>query len=115
MTLEEHLEHIDVLLEKLCGLVEVMTDMHKEAEENAEKERIAEENRIDLLSLYDTNLLPKTRNALLRRGFKTVGQVRSLSERQLLGIPHIGSCAISDIKSTLAEYGLELPRMDYRG
>lgn len=69
----------------------------------------------DNIDLRETSLLPKTRNALLRRGFKTVGQVRSLSERQLLGIPNIGSCAINDIKSTLAEYGLELPRMDYRG
>ena len=113
MTIEEHLEHIDSLLEKLCGLVEVMTDMQKDAEDNTEK--CIKDDCIDSMSLYDTDLLPKTRNALLRRGFKTVGQVRSLSERQLLGIPHIGSCAINDIKSTLAEYGLELPRMDYRG
>lgn len=68
-----------------------------------------EKDFIDSLSLYDVDLLPKTRNALLRRGLKTVGQVRSLSERQLLGIPNIGSCAISDIKSTLAEYGMKLP------
>lgn len=115
MTIEERLEHIDSLLEKLCGLVEVMTDMHKEAEENAEKKHIAEEGRIDLMSLYDVNLLPKTRNALLRRGFKTLGQIRNLPERSLLSIPNIGSRAIRDIKAMLAEYGLELPRMDYRG
>lgn len=108
MTLEEHLEHIDALLEKLCALVEVMTDMHKEAEENAEekteKERIAEENRIALMSLYDTNLLTKTRNALLRHGFKTVGQISSLSAKQILGIPHIGQQGLSDIQRMLTEY-----------
>lgn len=104
MTLEEHLEHIDALLEKLCGLVEVMTDMQKENEENAEKERIAEENRIDLMSLYDTNLLTKTRNALLRHGFKTVGQISSLSARQLLDIRGIGQQGLSDIQRMLTEY-----------
>lgn len=108
MTIEEHLEHIDALLEKLCGLVEVMTDMQKETEENAEekteKERIAEESRIALISLDDTNLLTKTRNALLRHGFKTVGQISSLSAKQILGIPHIGQQGLSDIQRMLTEY-----------
>ena len=71
-----------------------------------------EEDFTDSLSLYDVDLLTKTRNALLHRGFKTVGQIRNLSERQLLGIPHIGPSAISDIKTTLAEYGMKLPVKD---
>ena len=108
MTIEEHLERIDSLLEQLCGLMEVIADMHKEAEENAEKERIAEESRIDLLSLYDVNLLTKTRYALLRCGFKTVGQIRSLSARQILGLRGIGQQGLNDIKNMLAEYGKEL-------
>ena len=115
MTIEEHLERIDSLLEQLCGLMEVIADMHKEAEVNAEKERIAEESRIDLLSLYDVNLLTKTRDALLRCGFKTVGQIRSLSARQILGLRGIGQQGLNDIKNMLAEYGKELPKVDFGG
>lgn len=100
----ERLDRIENLCKQMCGLLEIMTDMHKEAEENAEKERIAEENRIDLMSLYDVNLLTKTRNALLRHGFKTVGQIASLSAKQLLGIPHIGQQGLSDIQRMLTEY-----------
>lgn len=106
MTIEEHLEHIDSLLEKLCGLMEVMTNMQKETEESAEKERIAEENRIDLLSLYDTKLLTKTRNALLRNGFKTVGQIRTFPVRQILNLRGIGHEGFEDIKKMLKGYGL---------
>lgn len=68
-----------------------------------------EEDFIAALSLRDVDLLPKTRNALLRRGFNTVGQIRNLSELQLLSIPNIGSRAICDIKTMLAEYGMKLP------
>lgn len=111
----ERLDRIENLCKQMCELLEIIGDMHKEAEENTEKERIAEENRIDLMSLYDVNLLTKTRNALLRRGFKTVGQISSLSARQILGIPHIGQQGINDIKNMLAEYGKELPKVDFGG
>jgi len=87
----------------------------KETEENAEKERIAEENRIDSLSLYEVNLLTKTRYALLRNGFKTVGQIRTLSSRQILGLRGIGQQGINDIKNMLAQYGMELPKQDFGG
>lgn len=104
----ERLDRIENLCKQMCELLEIIGDMHKEAEENAEekteKERIAEENRIALMSLYDTNLLTKTRNALLRHGFKTVGQISSLSAKQILGIPHIGQQGLSDIQRMLTEY-----------
>lgn len=76
---------------------------------NSEYAEPAAERREDDLSLYDVDLLSKTRNALLRRGFKTVGQIRNLSELQLLSIPNIGTRAIRDIKAMLAEYGMKLP------
>lgn len=100
----ERLDRIENLCKQMCELLEIIGDMHKEAEENAEKERIAEENRIDLLSLYDTNLLTKTRNALLRSGFKTVGQIRTFPERQILNIRGIGREGLEDIKKMLKGY-----------
>lgn len=99
-----HLECISVSLAMIVDLLTEKRDAQKESEENAEKERIAEENRIALMSLYDVNLLAKTRNALLRHGFKTVGQIASLSAKQILGIPHIGQQGLNDIQRMLTEY-----------
>lgn len=109
------LERIDAKLARIAEALEVIAGTEKEAEEKAEKKRIAEESRIDLMSLYDVNLLTKTRYALLRCGFKTVGQIRSLSARQILGLHGIGQQGLNDIKNMLAEYGKELPKVDFGG
>lgn len=109
------LERIDAKLARIAEALEIIAGMKKETEENAEKKRISEENSIDLMSLYDVNLLTKTRYALLRCGFKTVGQIRSLSARQILGLRGIGQQGLNDIKNMLAEYGLKLPERDFGG
>lgn len=58
----------------------------------------------DNIDLRDTSLLRKTRNALFRNGFKTVGQISSLSAEQILGIRGIGQQGLSDIQRMLTEY-----------
>lgn len=107
MTIEEHLKHIDSLLEKLCGLVEVMTDMQKETEESTAEEYL-EEDRFDLLSLYNVDLANKTRNVLLRRGYKDVGDIRILSAIEIKNIRGIGQRGYEDIKRMLAGYGIQI-------
>lgn len=114
MTADYYLSVNDTL-KRIADALEIIAGKKKETEENAEKKRIEEKNRIDLLSLYDVNLLTKTRYALLRSGFKTVGQIRSLSKRQLLGLRGIGQQGIADIEAMLFEYGMELPKADFGG
>jgi hypothetical protein len=66
-----------------------------------------------------TVLRTRTLCALRRAGITTVGEVRSLSEQDLLGIHNVGPMSVADLSRALAEWGLrpgdplsslELPR-----
>jgi len=92
-------------------LVSIADSLEKIAGKTEQKAEGKTEDKfsIDNESLYNVNICRKTRNALLRNGLKTVGDIRHLSIKQLLKIRNVGSSAINDIISMLAEYGIELP------
>lgn len=102
-TTEYLLENISETLARICDALERIAGQKEEIEEPKE------EFNIDNESLYYVNICRKTRNALLRSGYKTVGDIRHLSIKQLMEIRNVGSSAINDIISMLAEYGIELP------
>jgi hypothetical protein len=51
-------------------------------------------------------LRTRTLAALRRVGITTVGQARSLSEQDLLGVTNVGPKSVADLKRALAERGL---------
>lgn len=103
------LECIDAKLARIAEALEVIAGTKKAAEENENKNVRIDDISIDDISLRHTRLLTKTRNALLRNGFKTVGDVRRLSRIQLIDVRGIGSNGLKDIEDMLSDFGIELP------
>lgn len=96
----ERLDRIENLCKQMRELLEVITDMQKEAEENAEK--------ADIL-LDNVRLSLATRNALKRAGYKTVGDLKGLCQCDLKKIHNIGFDRRTEIVTVLHEYGIDIP------
>ena len=57
-------------------------------------------------SLNTFVLRARTLSALVRAGITTVGQARSLSEHDLLGVTNVGPKSVADLRRALAERSL---------
>jgi len=53
--------------------------------------------------LVDIGLSPRAYNCLARAGYRTVGKVRSLSDREILRIRNLGVGLLSEIRQRLEE------------
>ena len=97
------------ILERIADALEIIagTSEKSKAEEPAENKNVI---CIDDIPLQQLSISRRTRNALLRYGIKTLGDIKALSIYDLEGIRNIGISAITDINIMLDSYGLEQKR-----
>lgn len=102
-------EYLVNLLERIANALEIIagTSEKNKAEEPAENKNVI---CIDDIPLWQLSISRRTRNALLRYGIKTLGDIKALSIYDLEGIRNIGISAITDINIMLDSYGLEQKR-----
>ena len=106
-TISLHLQVISDTLAKMCDL---LAKIAGKTEQEIEIADAKEKYCINDVDLRYVRLQTKTRNALSRAGFKTIRDIRHLSEKQLLRVRGIGNEAINDIVIMLSDYGIELPK-----
>lgn len=58
--------------------------------------------------IADVEFSVKTTNCLLRAGLRTLGDVTSQSERELLKLPNFGRRCAAEVKEMLGSFGLSL-------
>ena len=71
--------------------------------------------RMDDLPLRELRLKARWYRALDRKGIQTVGQLKSLTDIELLNIKQIGSTAILAIREAIADLSVPLPAEVFKG
>lgn len=65
------------------------------------------------VSLGELDLEARTYNVLHHNGYKTIGDVVLLTEREFLKLRNAGKHALDDLKYRLSEYGLSMADDDF--
>ena len=56
----------------------------------------------------------RTKNSLDSRGFKTLGDLASSSDKELLSIPNFGAVCLREVIEVMKSYGLRLNRSPWK-
>lgn len=102
------LEDISMTLARICDAIEGLSKSTLADDEPKHEEKMIRVYNYDCISLYDAGFLTKTRNALLRAGYKTLADIKDLSVRQFRNVRGIGAQGIHDIAMVFARYGIAL-------
>ena len=95
-------ENIQSVLSVVISYLEKIVEKH-------EKKEITEEINLNI-SVYKLDFKNATANVLEKNNIKTLEALMSMSEHDLKQEPGLGSVALEDIVSTLANKGLKLKR-----
>ena len=64
------------------------------------------------ISIDDLNLSVRARNGLFRGGYRTLGDFKGKTVKDLMKLRNLGTLSVEEIINTLAKYGIQIPESD---
>lgn len=64
---------------------------------------------VEFYSIDDLNLSVRSRNCLIRAGYKTLGDLLKTSENQLMKVRNLGKNSLNEICEKIKSFGYSLP------
>ncbi|SES21744.1 RNA polymerase, alpha chain C terminal domain [Butyrivibrio fibrisolvens] len=64
------------------------------------------------MAIDDLNLSVRSRNALFRGGYRTLGDFKEKTVTDLMKLRNLGTQSVEEIVTTLAKYGIQIPEDD---